>query len=93
MVKRLSKRRTCVSCGRISISKKGINSCSFCDGKLEQRNDDKPEVIKKRLSLFHQLTEPVLDFYRSKKLLIEINGQRTINQVYKDIFTDLRKVK
>lgn len=55
------------------------------------REDVSSKAIKKRIELFHQLTEPVIDFYRKKGLLEEINGERSIEEVHKDILGRLHK--
>ncbi len=54
------------------------------------REDDRREAIQKRIALFHKLTEPLLDYYRRKHLLIEINGEQTIEKIYQDIITKLK---
>lgn len=53
------------------------------------REDDKEAVIKKRISLFHEMTEPVLTYYRQKGLLLEIDGQRSIEEIHEDIVNQL----
>ena len=49
------------------------------------RKDDKPEIIKKRLKLYHQETEPLLDYYRKKGILEEVDGDRPIEIIFEDI--------
>ena len=49
------------------------------------RGDDTPKALKKRLALFHERTEPVLDFYRRKGILVEIEGERSIEEVFKSV--------
>ncbi|MBI2028185.1 MAG: nucleoside monophosphate kinase [Candidatus Levybacteria bacterium] len=51
----------------------------------DDRNDETLMAIRKRIELFHKLTEPVLDFYRAKKALIEVDGERPIGEIYKEI--------
>jgi len=53
--------------------------------KIEHREDDTPETIRRRLGLFHQATEPVLDYYCKQNKLIEINGERPIEVIFADI--------
>lgn len=55
------------------------------------RHDDTLSAIRKRIELFHKLTEPVLDFYRAKKILIEVDGERPIEEIYKDIMSQIKK--
>ena len=54
------------------------------------RHDDTLSAIRKRIELFHKLTEPVLDFYRNKDLLVEIDGEKSIEEIHKEI---LEKIK
>lgn len=53
------------------------------------RADDTEELIKQRLTDYHQLTEPVLDFYRAKGVLVEIDGERAIEPIFEDIKSHL----
>ncbi len=57
------------------------------------RKDDTPELIKKRLEIYHQETEPVLNFYRQKGVLIKIDGERPIDLIHKDIIKRLKIIK
>lgn len=93
-IKRLSARRTCVKCGRIynliTNPPPSSDSCE-CGGDLIQREDDKPEVIRKRLAIFKKDTMPILDQAESDGLLIKIDGERSIEVIFKDILEKLRK--
>lgn len=53
------------------------------------RSDDTPEAIKTRLNWYHQETEPVLDYYRKQGILVEIDGEKTIEEIYEDIIAHL----
>jgi len=55
----------------------------------EHREDDTTEAIKKRIESFHTLTEPIIDYYRKKGILIEIDGERTIEEIHKNILERL----
>lgn len=55
------------------------------------REDDTVRAIRKRIELFHKLTEPVLDYYRGKKKLITINGEQDIKKIHKEIMEKLTK--
>lgn len=90
-VKRLSSRIQCVGCKSIfgpaaPPKKKGV--CDSCGGKLIQREDDKPESILKRLEVYHDETEPLLEYYRPRKIVHAINAAQSIDK----IFTDIKKI-
>ena len=93
-IKRLSKRRTCEKCGKIFIS--GVNikemqkTCPICHGKIIQREDDKPKAIAIRLEIYRKQTKPILDYYHKKNLVIKVDGEPTIKQVYKEILKVLK---
>lgn len=53
------------------------------------REDDTAKGIRRRIELFHKLTEPVLDYYRQKRLLVEVNGERTVEEIQQDILKQL----
>ncbi|MFC1622571.1 adenylate kinase family protein [Patescibacteria group bacterium] len=87
---RLSGRRTCAKCGQVyhiefNPSKKE-NVCNECEGELTQRADDTPEGIRERLRIFHTETIEVIEYYKEKGLLIEINGEQSIEKVRDEIF-------
>lgn len=56
----------------------------------DNRNDETLEAIRRRIELFHRLTEPVLDYYREKGILVEIDGEKTVEEIHKEI---LEKIK
>ncbi|MBQ3627207.1 MAG: adenylate kinase [Synergistaceae bacterium] len=80
LVSRLSNRRTCKACGGI-FNLLAMNAhddkhkCPSCGGELYQRDDDNEEVIRKRLKVFHEQTEPLIDFYKNKGLLKVVNAE------------------
>lgn len=57
----------------------------------EKREDDSEEAMKRRISLFHEMTEPLLAFYLEKGILLEVDGERRIDDIYQDICTHLEK--
>lgn len=90
---RLTKRRQCKNCGRLIpwIGKfKLLKKCDKCGGPLFVRKDDKPRAIKKRLSEFKTHTIPVIKYYKKQGRLIEINGEKSIEDVFKDILKALK---
>ncbi len=88
-VNRLSKRHICSQCGKIFIIEKDaigkLKKCSKCGGNIIRRKDDTPEGIRQRLELYQERTFPVVEYYRQKQKLIEIDGEQPIEKVFKDI--------
>ena len=80
IVKRLSSRRICPKCGAIYnllyLKPKVDEICDKCGTKLIQRDDDKPEAIKERLRVYHEKTEPLIDFYKEKGILMTVTTDR-----------------
>ena len=78
VVRRLTTRRVCKSCGEIynilSKSAKIEGICDKCGGEVIQRKDDIESVIRNRLTVFHEQTAPLIDYYRSKDLLVSVDG-------------------
>jgi adenylate kinase len=78
VVERLSNRRVCSKCGTIynlrylKPKKEGI--CDKCGGKLYQREDDKPDVVKERLKVYERQTQPLIEYYREKTPIIKIEN-------------------
>lgn len=89
IIKRMSGRRTCPECGAsyhiqyIPPKKEGI--CDNCGAALVQRDDDKPETVQNRLSVYHDQTQPLIDFYRGQNVLHEVDGTKEMNDVFADI--------
>ncbi len=95
VLERLSNRRTCPQCGavyhrKINPSKKK-EFCEKCNTKLVERGDDQPETIKKRLETYRTLTEPLIAYYKKKKLLRDVNGEQAIEKVFEDIVRVVEK--
>jgi adenylate kinase len=87
-VKRLSSRRQCRQCKAIFGAEnppRTPGKCNRCGGELYQRNDDMPEAIKKRLEQYHDETEPLLEYYRPRKIVHKVDGTKKIEEVFKDL--------
>ncbi len=89
-VRRISARRVCESCGKsfnlLTLPPKVDGVCDACGGRLVQRADDQPEAIRKRLSIYHEETEPLKDYYSNRGVpVFEINGEQSIEAVFADI--------
>ena len=59
--------------------------CDKCGGHLEARSDDRPETVRARLKVYHELTDPVVDFYRNRGVLSEIDGTTSIENATAEI--------
>jgi adenylate kinase len=92
---RLAGRRTCKDCGAIFNIKtalpkvKGV--CDKCGGILYQREDQKPEVVKERLKTYKEQTEPLIDYYRKKKILADISAEPVPEKVFAEVEKILKK--
>lgn len=95
LIARLGGRRTCENCGAVyhveSDPPKIDGICDKCGGKLIQREDDKPEAIKRRLALYDDQTKPLLDYYRNKGVLVTVNGDQHIDAVTGEILSALKQ--
>jgi adenylate kinase len=60
-------------------------------GRDDNREDDTLKAIRKRISLFHEFTEPVIDYYRQKEILVELDGEKSIEEISKEILSELDK--
>lgn len=89
IVGRLGGRRTCRKCGKIfhvnNIPPKVSGVCDYCGGELYQREDEKPEAIKIRMKKYEEKTKPLIDFYKKRNLLVEIDANYPIEEVDKII--------
>ena len=87
-IQRLLKRRMCKKCGKIIPyvgDFKKVKKCPDCQGELIKRMDDNLPAIKERLSWFRTDVQPVINFYKKTGRLIRINGEQSIENVFKDI--------
>jgi len=89
VVRRLAGRWTCRQCGavyhQVFSPPKQQGVCDKCGGELYQRDDDKPETVRNRLSVFTQQTAPLVDYYRGQGKLLEVNGEQGTEAVGKDL--------
>jgi adenylate kinase len=97
IVRRLTNRRACSECKQIfnTDEVKGRDTCPNCGAKesFYQRDDDKEDVIRNRLKVFHSTTKPVLNHYGKKSEIIYIDGAAPVEKVSENIFTALEKEK
>ena len=89
LVRRLAGRWICRSCQapyhEMSNPPKDADRCDACQGELYQRDDDKPEVVRVRLTTYERQTAPLIEYYDAQGKLTRINGQREVGQVTEDI--------
>jgi len=95
LVTRLTGRRTCKKCGMMYHIKfkppKEEGKCDACGGELYQRPDDNEETVRNRLKVYHETTAPLIDYYRKKGVLYEIDGAKTIEEITQQIINILEK--
>jgi len=93
IVRRMSGRRACLKCGatyhieHIPPKQEGI--CDTCGSELVLRDDDKPETVQNRLKVYHEQTQPLIDFYTERKVLKTIDGTKDMKEVFADIIAIL----
>lgn len=83
-VKRIGIRRICSRCGGITVQNKE-ELCQECGGALTIREDDKPEAVKRRFRVFHERTEPMIEFYKEQGILAEVDGVPSPEEVREEI--------
>ena len=92
IVNRMSGRRACVTCGAtyhiVHIPPKNPGICDKCGSELILRDDDAPQTVLKRLGVYHEQTQPLIDFYENKKVLKTVDGTVDSADVFKQI-TDI----
>jgi adenylate kinase len=96
LVKRLSGRRICRACGasyHVAFNPPEVRDvCDTCAGELYQRADDTESAIKNRLAVYQKQTQPVLDYYKKKGILVDIDGDREIEEVKADVIRALEQL-
>lgn len=93
IVSRMSGRRACPGCGHTyhivyaAPVREGI--CDKCGSELYLRDDDKPETVKKRLAVYHNQTQPLIEYYGGMKILRTVDGTKDMEEVFQDIMNIL----
>lgn len=89
IINRMSGRRACLSCGAtyhiVHIPTKVEGICDRCGAELVLRDDDKPETVKNRLDVYHDQTQPLIEYYSNKGALVEVDGTKEMSEVFADI--------
>jgi adenylate kinase len=84
VLKRIMNRRTCSKCKRPTTADEG-DKCKKCGGELVKRSDEKEDVIKHRLAVYHEQTSPLLEYYKPRDIVHIIDGNRPVEEIFKDI--------
>ena len=89
IVNRMSGRRACLNCGAtyhiVFNPTKEDGVCDTCGNETVLRDDDKPETVQKRLTVYHDQTQPLIDYYRNMNILKSVDGTKPMNEVFSDI--------
>ena len=89
IVRRMSGRRACVGCGATYhleyAPTKAEGICDVCGKELILRDDDKPETVTKRLNVYHEQTQPLIDYYKKQNILKSVDGTQPMEKVFADI--------
>jgi adenylate kinase len=89
IISRMSGRRACVGCGAtyhvVFNPPKVEGVCDTCGQNLILRDDDKPETVKTRLDVYHAQTQPLIDYYKAKGILVSVDGTQDMDKVFADI--------
>ena len=93
IIARMSGRRVCGKCGKpyhiVNMPPKVEGICDNCGGELIQRKDDLAETVKNRLTVYHEQTQPLIDYYDAKGCLVTVDGTKDIDEVFADIIAAL----
>jgi len=97
VVRRIVSRRTCKSCGAIYSTAGNMprvdGKCDVCGGQVILRPDDREDVVRQRLATYHEQTRPVVDFYRRRGQLLELDGSKEIAAVQRDLLELLERLQ
>ncbi len=89
IIDRMAGRRACLNCGAtyhiISLPPKKEGICDICGSELTVRDDDRPETVKTRLSVYHKQTQPLIDFYQEEGILQTVDGTGDSDSVFSEI--------
>ena len=89
IVNRMGGRRACLNCGAtyhlVFNPTKTEGVCDACGNPTVLRDDDKPETVLKRLSVYHDQTQPLIDYYKKQNILKSVDGTKPMNEVFSDI--------
>ena len=94
IINRMGGRRTCTNCGEtyhiVYNAPKVEGICDRCGAPLIQREDDKPETVASRLNVYHEMTEPLENYYKESGVYVEVDGTQTMDEVFASILALLK---
>lgn len=94
IVERMSGRRACLNCGAtyhiVNIPTKVEGICDTCGSEIVLREDDKPETVLKRLEVYHNQTQPLIEYYSKQGILKEVDGRKNMSDTFADILEILK---
>ncbi len=89
LIRRLTGRRTCRECGKVYHltydPPRSETVCDACEGELWQRDDDTEGTVKHRLEVYAEQTAPLIDYYRAKGAIVDVDGGQEVETVFRDI--------
>ncbi len=95
IIDRISNRYTCRQCGEIYnikfVPPKVEGKCDKCGGELYRREDQEPDVVRERLRVYKEKTAPLIDYYRKKGILLEVNAEGEVNEVHERIYNAIKE--
>jgi Adenylate kinase (EC 2.7.4.3) len=89
IIDRLSGRRVCSKCGAVYHVKYNPSNvegvCDLCGGSLVQRDDDKEEVVKKRLEVYRKQTQPLIEFYQDRGIIYKLDAEKGVEELFGEV--------
>jgi adenylate kinase len=89
IIDRLSGRRVCSKCGAVYHVKynppKVEGMCDLCGGSLVQRDDDREEVVKKRLEVYRKQTQPLIEFYQDRGIIYRLDAEKGVEELFEEV--------
>ena len=89
IVRRMGGRRACLNCGAtyhiVYNQTKAEGVCDTCGNETVLRDDDKPETVQKRLTVYHDQTQPLIDYYKNMNILKSVDGTKPMDEVFSNI--------
>ena len=97
IISRITGRRVCRNCHAIyhikNIPPKRDGICDRCGGELYQREDDKIEKVKPRLEVYRTQTAPLIEYYKTKGILVDIDAEQSLDKIFEDTCTALKNLE